>query len=102
VSESRSVCISYPPTRLHGVYYALFVDKLPQTAFRRKLGSAVNDESRRNGSNRGICQDNPRLGSHSSRFSEDIPGFMGLKKLCSGVPQNSVRETKCPAFFPCY
>jgi hypothetical protein len=38
-------------------------------------------------------------GFHSSRFSQESPGFLSFKELCRGVPQISARDPKCPGFF---
>jgi hypothetical protein len=37
-----------------------------------------------------------KLGSHFSRSSRDSLGFAGFKFKFPGVPQNSVRDAKCP------
>jgi len=37
-------------------------------------------------------------GSHSSRFSQEIPGFTGFKQVCAVVPGNSVGTSSVPDF----
>jgi hypothetical protein len=54
------------------------------------------------GSNPENCQQKQMLGSCSTRFSKDIPDFMGFKRFCSGVLQNLVRDAECPGVFLCH